>query len=250
MMTKWSSKPDDHKVVRLRNNQRRHRKKVKDHIAELESRLAETQLQLDQALARIARLSEELEQARPGPNSMLLESRQTSEQIPTTRNNADEAPKSGHVHQSTLVQETYNILDSQHNNHLGTNRGKDGPSQPTSLASNQFIPSEVSAWNPSLVLPAPWTSGTTIQALTLTDEALTDTEDQDCCNLPPPEPGKSTTRCRDAYFVITQQNYKAIDGTVIRAWLEPGFRGETSEGDGCRVDTDLLFTLLDFISSS
>jgi uncharacterized membrane-anchored protein YhcB (DUF1043 family) len=64
MMSRWSAKPADYNAARLRNNQRRHRKRVKDHVAELESRLSETQLQLDQALSRIAELSAELSRAR------------------------------------------------------------------------------------------------------------------------------------------------------------------------------------------
>jgi hypothetical protein len=249
MMSKWSSMPDDHKTVRLRNNQRRHRKRVKDHIAELESRLAETQVQLDQALARIARLAEELEQAKTQPNPMVLESHQTSEKISTARNGADEPLNGGHGCQLTSVQEPPKLPSRQHGRQV-IQRGKDKTSQQIYLAPNQAIISGASAWNPSLVLSAPWTSDMTMEALTPNYEAFAESEDQDCCNLPLPEPGKSTTRCRDAYFIITQQNYKAIDSSFIHKWLEPGFRGAIAEGDGCRVDTDLLFTLLDFISSS
>lgn len=60
MITKWSAKPADHKAARIRNNQRRHRERVKHHTTTLEARLAETQLQLDEALARVAELTEKL----------------------------------------------------------------------------------------------------------------------------------------------------------------------------------------------
>ncbi|CAH0055771.1 unnamed protein product [Clonostachys solani] len=249
MMSKWSSKAADHKVVRLRNNQRRHRKKVKDHIADLETRLAETQLQLTQARSRIAELSQKLEQARTQGNSMLLEVHEASKEFPTTRNGAVKPLTRGHSYQSTLVQESRKILGRQHGRFV-VQRGKDKTNQQASLAPNQAISSGVWNWNPSPILSAPWASDITGQALTPDYEAFTDSEDRDCRNLPLPEPGKSTTRCRDAYSIITQQNYKALDSSVIRGWLEPGFRGAVSEGDGCRIDTDLLFTLLDFISSS
>lgn len=251
-MSKWSSRPADHKAVRLRNNQRRHRKKVKDRIAELESRLAETQLQLDQALARIQGLSEELELARTRRNSMLLENHETSKETPTTGNGADEPLNRDDSCQSTSVQESHKMLGHQHGR-LVVQQGKDETNQQTSLSSlvpNRSISCGLSTWNPSPVLSAPWASEITVQAPTHDYETFTDSEDQACCNLPLPEPGKSTTRCRDAYLIIAQQNYKALDSSVIRGWLEPGFRGAISEGDGCRVDTDLLFRLLDFISSS
>jgi hypothetical protein len=73
--------------------------------------------------------------------------------------------------------------------------------------------------------------------------------EEDCCDLPHPKPGTSTTRCRDAYIIISQQNYRALDIHTIRQWLEPGFHGALHKGDGCRVDTEVLFALLDYISS-
>lgn len=79
--------------------------------------------------------------------------------------------------------------------------------------------------------------------------AFADFGDQWCRNLPPPELGKPSTGCKDAYCIIDQQNYKALDSSVIYEWLESGFRRPISEGDGCRVDTALLFTLLDWINS-
>ncbi|VUC31431.1 unnamed protein product [Clonostachys rosea] len=227
MMSKWSSKAADHKVVRLRNNQRRHRKRVKDHIVDLENRLAETQLQLTQARVRIAELSQKLDQARMSGNSTFLASHRTLEENSTTIHGVDR-PLS----------------------HLVVRRGKDEPIVQASLPPNQAICSGGWDSNPSPIFSAPWSFEVAGQALKPGYEAFINSTDPDCCNLPLPEPGQSTTRCRDAYTIITQQNYKALDDSVIRAWLEPGFRGAFSEGDGCRIDTDLLFSLLDFISSS
>ncbi|KFA60399.1 hypothetical protein S40285_10532 [Stachybotrys chlorohalonatus IBT 40285] len=231
MMSKWSAKPADHKAVRLRNNQRRHRKRVKDQIAELESRLEETQLQLNEALARIVELSEELEQAR------------------RTRNGADEPLAREHSYHSIQVRESSKNLGCQ-DGRLVIQQEKGEANQQTSLAPNESIPMGSSAGNLAPILSTPWTSEITVPTFMLNYDAFIDSEDRGCHNLPLPEPGKSTIRCQDAYLTITQQNYKALDSSVIRGWLGPGFRGEISEGDGCRVDTDLLFTLLDFISSS
>lgn len=79
-MSKWSAKPADYNAARLRNNQRRHRQKVKDHVAELESRLSETQLQLDHALSRIAELSAELSRTRRDP--LPLDSHEVPKEVP------------------------------------------------------------------------------------------------------------------------------------------------------------------------
>lgn len=152
MMLKWSStKPPDHQTIRKRQNQRRHRQRVKDRVAELES-------QLSQAQGRIAELEGEVER----------------------------------LH---------------------------------AIASN----------GPTVAEPA--------------GNCSEDGEDRLYALLPPPPKGKSTTICREAFVIIEQQNYKGMDAADIKQWLEPGFFGCSSEGEGCRVDNSLLFQLLDFMSS-
>lgn len=242
-MSKWSAKPADYNAARLRNNQRRHRKKVRDHIAELESRLSETHLQLDQALSRIAELSEELSRVQRDP--VLLESSEAPKETLTTGSKATTDVRSwlSIGHGPRVAQEP----DCQHDL-LAARREEDETKEQTDLTPGLSISSEVSTPSPP-VLSAPWTSNVAVQVPELNFEVFADFGDQDCCSLPLPEPGRPTTRCRDAYFVINQQNYKALDSSVIRGWLEPGFRRPISEGDGCRVDTVLLFTLLDWISS-
>ncbi|KAF5131325.1 hypothetical protein E5D57_007680 [Metarhizium anisopliae] len=59
---KWSSKPVD-KAARVRDNQRRHREKVRNYIAQLESRLTESQTKLLQAEMTIKVLTEKLDMA-------------------------------------------------------------------------------------------------------------------------------------------------------------------------------------------
>ncbi|KAI5456959.1 hypothetical protein BGZ63DRAFT_395170 [Mariannaea sp. PMI_226] len=249
MMSKWSSRPADHNAIRQRNNQRRHRQRVKGRIEELEAQVAETKLQLSQALARIEGLSRELEEARATHNSMPPETHKTSTDIsPTSKNSADEPLKRRNSCQSTSVQDSPNYSGSQSDRAV-VQLGRDIPNMQCPLAPSQTIAISISTYNRSPILSAPWTSDMTMQAPTLDYEILTESDNQDCCDLSLPSPRKSTTRCQDAYLTITQQNYKGLDNSVIREWLEPGFRRPISQGDGCRVDTDLLFTLLDFISS-
>lgn len=73
---------------------------------------------------------------------------------------------------------------------------------------------------------------------------------RDCKGLPAPQSGESTTPCIDAYKVIEQQKLSGLDVAAITRWLKPGFRKAAEKGGGCRIDTQLLFALLDHISSS
>lgn len=63
---KWSTKPADHNATRVRNNQRRHRARVKSRIQDLEARLDETNARLERALSTVASLTAELEALRRG----------------------------------------------------------------------------------------------------------------------------------------------------------------------------------------
>ncbi|KAH8675132.1 hypothetical protein BGZ61DRAFT_458383 [Ilyonectria robusta] len=248
MMSKWSAKPADHKATRLRNNQRRHRKRVKDQIVELETRLADTQTQLNCALTRIDELSRELDQSKMHNKSMSLRSLGESKDHSTAVDAAAEPLEFSHGCLSVPVGESAMILGDDHC--PLAQRGNDEPIQQPSLLQSETIPIvDPSCTHPPQLL-APSGNDIMLQGHLPDYEAFAGSADSNCCHLPPPEPGKSTTRCRDAYLIIAQQNYKGLDSTALRSWLEPGFRGAIREGDGCRVETDLLFALLDLISSS
>jgi hypothetical protein len=60
----------------------------------------------------------------------------------------------------------------------------------------------------------------------------------------------STMLCSEAYILIAQQNFKGISETDVATWLWDGFRNPISPEEGCRVTTDILFTLLAFISDT
>ncbi|KAJ6263587.1 hypothetical protein Dda_2155 [Drechslerella dactyloides] len=71
LVSKFSARPRpaDHKVVQVRENQRRHRARVKAYIAELEARLGETKEQLDAAVAKVEELTAEVEALRAGSSN-------------------------------------------------------------------------------------------------------------------------------------------------------------------------------------
>lgn len=246
MLSKWSAKPADHKAARLRINQRRHRQRVKDHIAELESRLAETQLQLSQALARINELSEKLQQARTGRDSMPLETTKALSDILLTNNGANEQSISGNWLQADIIRQFQKELTDDFEGRL-VQHGVDGRHQQTSQSNSSL---ELTGYPSPIVAAGVNMEPMQASVLEYGGEAYADMQDHMYCKLPPPGPGESTTRCRDAYLIIIQQNHKGLNDSNIRGWLEPGFRGPMCEGDGCRIETGLLFALLDFISSS
>ncbi|KAH8595328.1 hypothetical protein B0O99DRAFT_154760 [Bisporella sp. PMI_857] len=62
--------------------------------------------------------------------------------------------------------------------------------------------------------------------------------------------GESTMLCAEAYILIAQQNFKGIDQKDVATWLWYGFRKPARRDEGCRVKTDLLFSLLAFISDT
>ena len=64
MMQKWSSKPKEQRAARIRDNQRRHRTRVKTYIGELERHLAEERARVEKITAHNAALIAELEKLR------------------------------------------------------------------------------------------------------------------------------------------------------------------------------------------
>ncbi|KAH7151317.1 hypothetical protein DER46DRAFT_614575 [Fusarium sp. MPI-SDFR-AT-0072] len=66
--------------------------------------------------------------------------------------------------------------------------------------------------------------------------------------LPPVAAGESTTLCRVAYEIISQHNTTGVESYEIEQCLRPGFRRATRRGEGCRVETTILYALIDRIN--
>jgi hypothetical protein len=62
--------------------------------------------------------------------------------------------------------------------------------------------------------------------------------------------GESTMLCAEAYLLIEQQNFRGVSQKDVATWLWHGFRKSVRRDEGCRVKTDLLFSLLAFISDA
>jgi hypothetical protein len=247
MTSKWSIKPDDHKAARLRNNQRRHRERVKNHAATLEARLEETQLQLQRALARISELTEELRLARalPAETTVSPVALSRTGDLPDT-SAARDCEGAIFGGESCAAQALYELSAGRNPSSCVGRTGGRCSSQYGPAVHNPVVPDGGLAKQPSPILSGPYKEHIIPQSLlTVTYGKKVGAGEEDYENLPPPGPNESTTRCRDAIAIIEKQNYNGLDIPAIRERLQPGFRGY-----GCRVDNRLLFTLLDSMNTA
>lgn len=209
---KWSSKPADHNAIRVRNNQRRHRARAKEHVQDLEKRLEETSARLEAALQTIGHLAQEVDilRGRVPPFPALPES------LPTT---------------ATLPTVTPNVTHAE---------------------AQRVDPTTVQDIDPQLPIDTPPSPLDTTVARPTAERAETadDSADCGCDGLPPQAAGESTLPCSSAFRILEQQNFSGVEVTTIRAWLGPGFRRALRPGEACRVETNRVYELLDHITSS
>lgn len=273
LIAKFPARPPsaNQNAARLRDNQRRHRARVKTHIAELEARLAETTARLEAALEKITYLTGEVESLRrcqvaeqhtnPSPASSAPESRAPS-QPPAVA-----APSSSdHTGQSPYSPSNPIILNIAGPSVLQAS-SLDEPDVSGASSAVRGASPAAAAPMPTIMSPSirdeqprpPCSSTCNPRSQPHVDSEVYDTQpdilvvmmsDRNCKNLPAPQSGESTTPCVDAYKLIEQQNFSGLDVAAITSWLRPGFRKAAEKGGGCRVDTQLLFALLDHISSS
>lgn len=218
LMEKWSSKPADHNAMRVRNNQRRHRARVKSRIEDLEKQLEETNTKLESALATIGGLTAEIAVLRghPLPTSPIF--RDESPRHCLTPLGSEPTPSAIEV---PLVDEdaTSNLIVQD----------------AVQLPSPQAAETELKdTWKVAIVVPAM--------------EEADDGPDCNCEGLPSTTTGESTLPCSSAFRIIKQQDASGLDLTTIRERLSPGFRKALRPGEACRVETSRVYELLDQIT--
>jgi hypothetical protein len=178
MMSKWSAKPADYKAARLRNNQRRHRERVKCRIAELEARLAVTQLQLEKALARITDLSNELLLSRTYParrgDSKQLNDQGTSDDVIVTREDVAGLSPDTSCCVSSPVRESDNT-PADRNDPPPVHHETGGTALQTTLLVEEPTSQEDSAWSSSPMLSAINPSGIMPESPTFNYDAIAET---------------------------------------------------------------------------
>ncbi|KAI0120690.1 hypothetical protein BJ170DRAFT_646421 [Xylariales sp. AK1849] len=225
MIHKWSSKPPEHNALRLRNNQRRHRARVKRKTEDLETLLSETQSRLDQALVQISRLTAELERLRQpvridaSHDACVLEAR-----------NCEEDALGGEI--ASMDDAVAMGLDRCLSVECRSHENAQEPSA-------------------TLVHDADHHGSDTITCHVQDDGGYrrdeAPGEEQD---LPLPRPGESTTSCKAAYQMIRQHACGDFDLLDLWRSLQPMFRCAVKEGQGCQVENQALFKMLDFVTST
>ncbi|KAL6837375.1 hypothetical protein V8C40DRAFT_229810 [Trichoderma camerunense] len=234
MISKWSSKSPKQKATRIRNNQRRHRAKVKTHISTLEAELEESQRQLIAAEHRITALTAEVErllkEARREPSPTRVSPVQQYTFNSSMPPNVSEAP----CHCSWNSQrQLSNSLSYKQNAVVDPPFGM--PVVPSPMLMDHINAySGINAGN-----------GIGKGDLTL---AVAFVAQYDCQSLPPSQPGESTTDCVAAYTIIEQQNFKGFDMEAIHRRLQSGYRRAKSPGEGCTVVNSLLYSIIGYLS--
>ncbi|KAL6701655.1 hypothetical protein J3F84DRAFT_355418 [Trichoderma pleuroticola] len=234
MISKWSSKSPKQKATRIRNNQRRHRAKVKTHISTLEAELAESQRQLIAAEHRITALTAEVERLlketrrEPALASVSPVQHIFSSPMPP---NVLEAP----CRCSWNSQRQLSNSSSCKQNAVVDDLPFDMPAIPNSMLMDHISAySGINAGN-----------GIGKDDLTL---AIAFVAQYDCQSLPPTQPGESTTDCVTAYGIIEQQNFKGVGMEAIHQRLQSGYRRAKRPGDGCTVVNSLLYSIISYLS--
>ncbi|KJZ77335.1 hypothetical protein HIM_03059 [Hirsutella minnesotensis 3608] len=257
-MMKWSSRPADDKRRRERDNQRRHRERVRSHVAQLEARLAETELQLRQALLAIHHLTLELNRARLPVSTSQLDCTSAAARCPSSLPppspaqtcSPSQAPSKPESPDDAVISHRPDYSECDGGEYLLQSTTDESRPQTAARCTASYEAKErnsrddfsSSEESPLLAI----TSNSDPKASCGCDIAA---DEEACRNMPPPEAGESTTRCRDAYRLIMERNYSGWDNGRLHRWLGPGFRGPVVAGDGCRVENMLLFTVLDRITS-
>ncbi|KAF5595012.1 hypothetical protein FPCIR_4636 [Fusarium pseudocircinatum] len=197
-VTKWTLNPNP---TRVRDNQRRHRARVKARTESLEAQLSLTQQELRAAQARIHELESFITANRP-----LFVSEQ------------GELP-------------------------VGLGASNSGNDEPTFKTLNERSGQQDLDKN---VVPSVFEIASTDELASSMFSTVQhyDKDDQ----LPSVSPGESTTLCRVAYEIIEQHNMTGVESSEIENCLRSGFRRATRMGEGCRVETTILYALIDRIN--
>ncbi|SPJ75713.1 uncharacterized protein FTOL_05444 [Fusarium torulosum] len=239
-MVKWSLKPHNHNATRVRNNQRRHRARIKSRLESLETELAQSQHELRIARDRI----EELEALLRAKGSYCALSHQSD----------DPVQNSYYTPGQVIVERS---LPGQQLGYLGSDFSNSEVCCCLPASVNQSARLQ-DCDQSSILSPV-----TNVLAgdVAMANEYATDHSETNVfafsllaqyehnSGLPLVTSDESTTLCRVAFEIIAQQNMASIDPSELERQLWPGFRRETKQGEGCRVDTKVLYAVIDYMSS-
>ncbi|KAK4097352.1 hypothetical protein N658DRAFT_406626, partial [Parathielavia hyrcaniae] len=231
---RFSSKPPGHEAARQRENQRRHRARVKGRIADLEAALSDTQSKLNEALRQIDLLAAEVSRLHVH-NLRPAEEAQTLPTVPTPSTPPPEKVPGS----ATSVQHNAAEPDAS-----GPTDGLVVPSSPCCTTT----PDQSTATAALDHVQLGSTKITTELHTSIEPVADLEESSSDCSLLPASGAGESTIPCRDAYLIIKERSSPEFDLSAANEWLKPGFRRAVVPGTGCRVQTHILFAFVDYMT--
>lgn len=238
-------------LTRVRNNQRRHRQRRREYIAFLERRLKDTEERLAQAQVGNAALRSKISVPKTNMATHI-----TSTATSASREIRHYPPDASITDPGSASVASVAVLQP------------DFPSQ--EVGSESYQDTVIDDIPPFLLSP-------NLRELTLPPTYLTSPSAVQlrpaCCSATSPEPSilnkdtswlsnqtsvyrasvflstSSTTLCSQAYLIIQHHNRRQLPREAVERWLWPGFidRGPSAE-HGCRVDNQLLFGLLEYIT--
>ncbi|KAK4141781.1 uncharacterized protein C8A04DRAFT_13784 [Dichotomopilus funicola] len=228
---KFSCKPPGHDAARQRENQRRHRARVKGRITELEALLLTAQSKLHDACNRIEELTAQVQRLQHTagaitamPITAISRAATDLDRSPFHAGDTNRVPE--------LVPYTLDVFPrtsslSPEANPPTTVKRPGSTNSPT--LPNPAVP------NPHVTNPV---------------GAVFEDPNDDYPDLPPPQPNESTIPCREAYAIIKDRLSapEEFDLSTATDWMEPGFRRAVVPGAGCRVQTHVLFAFVDRIT--
>ncbi|KAI9736671.1 MAG: hypothetical protein M1834_000875 [Cirrosporium novae-zelandiae] len=271
-----------HTLVRVRNNQRRHRARRREYISSLEEQLHDTEKRLEEAREEIKSLKLLLvnsNEKRIGPDevpsitsdlvgndsgviSSELENGYNASEIttdlsipgPEDTSIAAVGTEYNFNEIEPRVEAIDNMVEGWTNNPILDDLGS-----PFTSISGSTSMTSISTMNPIFpLMSSPFsisemTTFVPVLAMNLEENSsesfLTPSccSSADSCRLPTPIPTEPTTLCSIAFTHIQARNIRGVDPVTIKMWLSEGFRKGRWEGEGCRVENSVLYALLDFI---
>ena len=244
---KWAAKPSGtSRKTQVRDNQRRHREKVRNYIAQLEAELESSQKQLQNAFATVDRLRAQLDSALSNGARMSATLDDDMSVAADSYENGLQTDESASESRRENVKERVDDANEMHGTsvHGGCRKTCHGASQteiPGEAGTSQRIMQDSAPINPLLSSAIV----RDLQSYTGPDKC-----EDNYCTMKAPGSSFSTTRCLDALKTIAENNYAGLDVATIHKRLQPGYRRPSENQDGCRVDNQLLFALLDCITAA
>lgn len=255
------AKTPQHTLVRVRNNQRRHRQRRREYVESLERKLKA----MEETASRLGIENEALRKqlsCQPHPRRVIPPHTavDTSGTNMTAHIGGYGETQHSPVHTSPMASSHATgamrlpsaFLTSRDRTNLNDTTGLWETLLSSNMSATLFpdlmIPSSYAAQPPASQYPSPCCSASPSDTGVFGKDTgwRVDSISRplDSCRLFL----SSTTHCAQAYLIIQHRNRRGLSLDVIESWLWPGFMytDETAE-IGCRVDSRLLFGLLVYI---